>query len=210
MPRIAEMAREAQPGIIFADRTVHGPYENYQTPERSIPETKLDHPWETNMTLGNNWGYVPNDNFKTSAKVIHSLVEVVAKGGNMLLGVGPQPDGLMPPDALPILAEIGNWLDLNSEAIYGTRAIDNYHSEATYFTANDKKTFAITLLEEGVATPKSISWEGNLPKKGSTLKEVSSGKSLKYSIRGNTVTVSIPVAVRKEVKAALVFSYKSE
>ena len=210
MPRIAEMAREAQPGIIFADRTVHGPYENYQTPERKIPETKLDHPWETNMTLGNNWGYVPNDNFKTSAKVIHSLVEVVAKGGNMLLGVGPQSDGLMPPDALPILAEIGDWLELNSEAIYGTHAIDHYHSKETYFTANDSKTFAITLLAEGAETPKQISWEGNLPQKGSALRLVSNGEKLKYSIKGNTVTVDIPAAVRKAAKAAIAVMYKSK
>lgn len=96
MPKIAEMAREAQPGIIFADRTVHGPYENYQTPERKIPETKLDNPWESCLPLGNNWGYVPNDTFKSSAEVIHNLVEVVAKGGNMLLGVGPQSDGQIP------------------------------------------------------------------------------------------------------------------
>ena len=99
---------------------------------------------------------------------------------------------------------------LQPEAIYGTHAIDNYHSKATYFTANDNKTFAITLLEEGVDTPKTISWEGNLPKKGSRLKEVSSGKTLKYSISGNTVTITIPAAIRKEAKAALAFSYKSE
>lgn len=209
MPRIAAMAREAQPGIIFADRTVHGPYENYQTPERKIPDTKLDHPWETCMTLGNNWGYVPNDNFKTSAEVIQSLVEVVAKGGNMLLGVGPQPDGLLPPDALPILAEIGDWLDQNAEAIYGTHAIDAYQDNNTWFTANDKETFAISLLEDGKDVPKSISWSGNLPKKGSTLRLVSTGQKLSYTLNGTTVSVQIPSEVRKSAKAALAFSFKN-
>ncbi|WP_035899789.1 alpha-L-fucosidase [Leeuwenhoekiella sp. MAR_2009_132] len=208
MPRIAEMAREAQPGIIFADRTVHGPYENYQTPERKIPDTKLDNPWETCMTLGNNWGYVPNDDFKTSTKVIHSLVEVVAKGGNMLLGVGPQPDGLLPPDALPILAEIGDWLDANSTAIYNTHAIDTFQDGDTYFTANDKETFAITLIPEGRDAPKSVSWKGNLPKKGSVLKLVSSGKSLKYTVKDDKVTVAIPSEIRRAGTAALAFSFK--
>jgi len=161
------------------------------------------------MTLGNNWGYVPNDSFKTSAEVIHSLVEVVAKGGNMLLGVGPQPDGLLPPDALPILAEIGDWLDQNDEAIYGTHAIDTYQDNNTWFTANDKETFAISLLEDGKDVPKSISWTGNLPKKGSTLRLVSTGQKLSYTLNGNTVSVQIPSEVRKSAKAALAFSFKN-
>lgn len=56
MPKIAAMAREAQPGLRMVDRTVHGPYENYQTPEQRIPEKQLDHPWESCMTLANNLG----------------------------------------------------------------------------------------------------------------------------------------------------------
>jgi alpha-L-fucosidase len=91
MPKIAMMARKAQPGLLIVDRTVHGRFENYQTPEQRIPSTQLDHPWESCMTLANNWGYVPNDKYKTSAKVIHTLIEVVAKGGSLLLGVGPKP-----------------------------------------------------------------------------------------------------------------------
>src|SRR5215218_10911878 len=89
MPAIATMARQAQPGLLVVDRTVHGPYENYQTPEQRIPAQQLDHPWESCMTLANNWGYVPGDVFKSPTKVIHTLIEVVAKGGSLLLGVGP-------------------------------------------------------------------------------------------------------------------------
>ena len=79
MPKIATMARQAQPGLLIVDRTVHGPYENYQTPEQKIPEKQLDNPWESCLTLANNWGYVANDQFKTSAKIIHTLIEVVQK-----------------------------------------------------------------------------------------------------------------------------------
>ena len=90
MPKIATMARKNQPGLLIVDRTVHGPYENYRTPEQSIPKTKSDTPWESCITLGGAWGYVPNDNFKSATKVIHTLIEVVAKGGSLLLGVQPQ------------------------------------------------------------------------------------------------------------------------
>ncbi|MBD0258797.1 MAG: alpha-L-fucosidase [Cytophagales bacterium] len=72
MPRIAAMARQAQPGLLIVDRTVHGPYENYQTPEQRVPERKIDNPWESCMTLANNWGYVPNDSFKSPAKISSS------------------------------------------------------------------------------------------------------------------------------------------
>ncbi len=208
MPRIAVMARKAQPGIIIADRTVHGPYENYQTPERNIPNTKPDHPWETCMTLGNAWGYVPNDQFKSSAQVIHSLVEVVAKGGNLLLGVGPQPDGLLPPDALPVLKEIGDWLDLNAEAIYGTHTLAIYNDKQVWFTAKEKSIYAILLLEDGKPIPETVSWSGNLPERGSVVRLLSTGQQLEYSVENNTISVLIPSDVKLKNQPALVFTFQ--
>ncbi|MEH6769654.1 alpha-L-fucosidase [Maribacter arcticus] len=146
MHKIAKMQRKAQPGIIFADRTVHGPYENYQTPERSIPNTKLDNPWENCITLGNNWSYVPNDEYKSATKVIHSIIEIVAKGGNLLLGVGPQPDGIMPLEAVKKLEEIGTWLSKNGEAIYGPRTTDT--DGINFFTTKEEKLYALIPLKE--------------------------------------------------------------
>jgi alpha-L-fucosidase len=103
IPSIAAMARKAQPGLLVVDRTVHGPYENYQTPEQRIPGEQLDYPWESCMTLGNAWGWVPNDKLKSSTQVIHSLIEIVAKGGSLLLGVGPKADGTLPQEVITSL-----------------------------------------------------------------------------------------------------------
>ena len=61
MPRIAAMARGHQPGLIIVDRTVTGRYENYRTPEQEVPEKPLPYVWETCMTMGDSWSYVPND-----------------------------------------------------------------------------------------------------------------------------------------------------
>ncbi|MEO7990681.1 MAG: alpha-L-fucosidase [Chryseolinea sp.] len=211
MPRIAAMARKAQPGILIVDRTVHGPYENYQTPEQSIPKERLDYPWESCITLGGAWGYVPNDHFKSSAKVIHTLVEVVAKGGNLLLGVGPDAEGLFNETQISRLKEIGEWLDKNGEAIYKTRSSPVFRSENTFFTkGNDGKQYSITCFPENEQMPSTITWSGNVPKKGSALKLVGSDIRVKWKAENNTVTVYLPSRVKKVYSPALAFSYVTD
>lgn len=209
MPKIAAMARDAQPGILMVDRTVHGPYENYQTPEQHIPATQLDHPWESCMTLANNWGFVPNDQFKSAATIIHSLIEVVAKGGSLLLGVGPKPDGTMPDEAVKRMEEIGAWMNKNGEAIYNTRTTKNYHDGNTWFTQNNKTgiRYALTYLNAGEAIPASLSWKTNIPKKGTKMKLLQTGEIVKWSVKDGTVTVNLPKSVVNKMSPALAFSF---
>ena len=122
MGNIARMARTHQPGLLVVDRTVHGEFENYVTPEQQVPATYLPYPWESCMTLGNSWSYVPNDEYKTSRKVIHLLTEIVSKNGNLLLNIGPAPDGEWDPNAYARLEDIGKWIQVNGEAIYDAEA----------------------------------------------------------------------------------------
>ncbi len=107
------MARRHQPGLIVVDRSVHGPFENYRTPEQSIPDKPLDYPWETCMTMGGSWSYVPDDRYKSVNTLIHNLVDIVAKGGNYLLNVGPGPDGTWHDEAYRKLDSIGAWMSTN-------------------------------------------------------------------------------------------------
>lgn len=210
MPKIAEMARKAQPGIIFADRTVHGPYENYQTPERKIPETRLDNPWESCLPLGNNWGYVPNDRLKSSTEVIHSLIEVVAKGGNMLLGVGPKPDGTLPLEVVVKLEEIGSWLNKNGEAIYDTYAIDSYQDGNIYFTKKDDKIYAIAVFMDGQELPKTISWTKNLPSETAKVQLLATGEKVNFSILNGNMEIDLPQKIRSAKNiAAIAFSIEN-
>lgn len=207
--KIAQMARSKQPGMIVVDRTVQGPFENYQTPEHTIPEKRIDNPWETCMPLGNDWGYVPNNNLKSADRIINTLVEVVAKGGNLLLGVGPKPDGTFPADVEARLLEIGKWLDVNGEAIYNTRSLEHYKELSLFFTqAKDQKTGYVLVPRDTNLT--QLVWTENLPKKGSKLIFVPTGEKLRYSVHNGSVAVEIPQSIRHGQKDNPVWVFKFE
>lgn len=209
MPRIATMARAAQPGLLIVDRTVHGEFENYQTPEQRIPEKQLDYPWESCITLGDAWGHVPNDQYKSSTKVIHTLIEVVAKGGSLLLGVGPSAEGTLNDRQISRLKEIGDWLKVNGEGIYGTRTTTLYQSGNTYFTKGKEKiVYALVTVAENQAPGATITWTGNVPAKGSTMRLVGSKSKVKWTSVGDQVTVNLPSSEQKKSTPALVFAYE--
>lgn len=197
MPKIAAMGRSHQPGLIMVDRTIHGPYENYQTPERTIPETQLTFPWESCIPLSNDWGYVNHPTWKTPEKVIGTLVEIVAKGGNLVLGVGPTPQGLIQPEAVERLQAIGKWLKANGEAIYNTTITPVYNDKNVWFTASKdgKYLYAIYLPQANEAAPSTISWSNNVPKGQVVL--LSNGKKLKTKVNGSSVTVTLPAKSTK-------------
>ena len=79
-------------------------------------------PWQTDTSIGNkSWGYIENDTFKSAEFVIHQLVDIVSKNGNLLLNIGPRSDGTIPEEVKRVLLNVGVWLKTNGEAIYGTR-----------------------------------------------------------------------------------------
>lgn len=202
---IVSKARNKQPGLIVADRTVAGRNENYQTPERKIPETQLSYPWESNIPLTGKWGWKPNAQYKSAAWVINTLIEIVAKGGCFALGLGPGPDGTFEEEVHAILKQTGAWLKQNGNAIYSTRITPNYHSGNVWFTANkDGKTlYAIYALPEKEKLPEYIEWEGNIPSGKITL--LQNGKQIKYVCKDGKVKITLPQGLKNE---ALAFSFK--
>lgn len=210
IPKIASMARKAQPGLLMVDRTVHGEFENYQTPEQKIPDTQLDHPWESCMTLGGAWGFVPNDQYKPVGVVVHKLVEIVAKGGSLLLGIGPKADGTLPDEVFNRLNDIGAWTALNGKAIYNTRITKNYHSGQTWFTqSKDGKTrYAIYCLNADEKPIRSISWQGNSPAKGTPVILISTGKKVNWKAMNGKTTIELPAGLSADkANIALAFEF---
>lgn len=95
---------------------------DFTTPEQHVPAALIrNRPWETCMTINDTWAYNPSDTkYKSTGTIIKSLVEVVAKGGNLLLNVGPRPDGTIQPEFRERLEAVGAWLRRNGDGIYGT------------------------------------------------------------------------------------------
>ena len=190
MDEVAKIARQNQPGILIVDRTVGGKYENYQTPEKQIPEKQLANPWETCVPLSKDWGYIPNANFKSANEVIGMMMEIVAKGGSLLLGIGPTPQGLIEPEVVKILEEIGAWMKLNGEAIYNTRCLANYQAEDLWFTTSKDGKYVYALCP-GTKSP-TLSWTGNIPAKGAKMQLLSGRGPVYYKIENGKVNVRLP------------------
>jgi alpha-L-fucosidase len=129
MDEIAKMARSYQPGLIVVDRAVEGPNQNYLTPEQQIPQKPLSYPWETCMTMGGSWSYVKNEQYKPIDEIIRNLSLIVSRGGNYLLNIAPSETGEWDSAAYTRLEEIGAWMKVNGEAIYGTEPIEPYEQQ---------------------------------------------------------------------------------
>jgi alpha-L-fucosidase len=120
-PRIIVNNRlDSLPGEHAADRYL-GPNADYLTPEQTIGAYNDQQPWETCMTLGTQWAWKPNDKIKSVAEVIDILVHCAGGDGNLLLNVGPMPDGRIEPRQVAVLEGVGAWLKQHGESIYGTR-----------------------------------------------------------------------------------------
>ena len=113
-----------QPGIVWNNRLGGGFSGDTETPEQYIPATGYPgRDWETCMTINDTWGYKSYDhNWKSTETLIRNLVDIASKGGNYLLNVGPSSEGLIPGPCVERLAEVGQWMKVNGEAIYATSA----------------------------------------------------------------------------------------
>ena len=211
MPKIAAMARSYQPGILIVDRTVTGEYENYTTPEQQVPDKPLPFPWETCMTMGGSWSYVPGDHYKSTNELIHLLIKIVSRGGNFLLNIGPGPDGEWDPEAYKRLAEIGGWMKGNDQGIYASRPMAPYSDGNIYYTQHkDGKSWYAYYLTDSAQQqlPGEIILKDMAVPKGSKISLPAINSPLKWKlINGNTV-LTIPDAILKKLDTRFAILFK--
>lgn len=195
MARLVREVRAKQPKLIVVDRAVPGEHQNYLTPEQHIPENGLPYPWETCMTMAGSWSYVPNDVYKPTNEIIEKLVDIVSKGGNYLLNIGPSPEGEYSDTAYTRLREIGAWMKINSEAIYGTRMYNTF-SDGPGIRFTQSKDGGIRYIFLFDFPDKPLKITKLTPKPGQKMTLLGSGKNLAWKAAAEGIEVSVPAALK--------------
>ncbi len=196
-----------QPRTITNDRLKRPDFPgDYKTPEQRIPKSsELDgRDWETCMTMNGTWGYKSYDNnWKSTETLVRNLIDIASKGGNYLLNVGPKATGEFPDESIVRLHEIGQWMKVNGEAIYGTQASPLPTlpwGRCTMKSNGENKVFYLSVFE----WPK----DGKLIVPGVTGKIVSAktlatGKSLKTKTDDAGAVITLPAKMPDPIASVI-------
>ncbi len=199
--------RRLQPDIIVNNRlggrrgndaNKHPMIGDFGTPEQVILETLLEQPWESCMTMNDHWGYNKHDhNFKSPKTIIHNLIDIAAKNGNYLLNVGPKADGTFPEESVKLLQEIGKWMAVNGEVIYGSRFFKPFREREDLYLMRGKDSTTIYLV--------ATQWPGTVlhsrfvqPVKGSPVYLLGRNQALNWQFDlHNGLIIQIPKELQK-------------
>jgi alpha-L-fucosidase len=172
--------------------------------------TEINHPWEECRGIGSSFGFSRNemlDDYSTSEQLIHILIDKVARGGNLLLNIGPDSDGTIPVIMQQRLRDMGNWLRVNGDAIYNTRKWANApkidKNTTVYFTKKGTDLYLITtkwldnLTVDGVSASTKVSLLGL-------------NSAVKTTVKGNKLTIAAPLVTPANVPCQHAWVYKLE
>lgn len=186
-----------QPRIVINSRLKQ--YGDYLTPEQGIPTLRPEGPWEFCMTMNDHWGYYPTDkNYKPVSQIIRTFVEVIANGGNLLLNIGPKPDGTIAPEQKERLLALGKWINKHKEAVYDTKeGLPFGHFYGPSLIGKDNKSIYLCLFD----TPKDYILLKGLQNKVESIEVLGTNEKLSYVRNGGADWNKIPGILRISIPA---------
>lgn len=211
MDDLVKKAREKQPELLVVDRAVHGINQNYLTPENRVPEKALNYPWESCIISGGGWSHTKDAKYMSGHQGIQLLVDIVSKGGNLLLNIAPTPEGEWQQGAYTLLNEFGDWMKINAEAIYNTNALAPYKENNVCMTtkADGTSYFMYMTLKEETVLPAEITINSHQPINKATVRLLGSKKKLKWVTTGEKgFKISIPDKLRENPPSKYVWVFK--
>jgi alpha-L-fucosidase len=210
MDELVVKARQKQPGLIVVDRAVYGKNQNYLTPENRVPEKALPFPWESCIIAGGGWSWVPEAKYMSGKDAVQLLVDIVVKGGNLLFNIAPGPLGQWHDGAYKLLADIGSWMKINGEAIYGTRALFPFKEGKVCISKKGKNTiFIYYMAADNEPMPLQIGMTTFSIPDNTKVEMLGTGTSLKWKKNNNGFLITMPENIRKTPPSKYVWVMKA-
>jgi alpha-L-fucosidase len=210
MDELVRKARLKQPSLIVVDRAVYGKNQNYLTPENRVPAKPLPYPWESCIISGGGWSHTPDAKYMNGREGVQLLVDIVAKGGNLLLNIAPTPQGEWQQGAYDLLKEYGAWMKINGEAIYHSKVLAPYKENNICLTQgkNGEAYFMYLAAEKENTLPASIFISSHQPAKNAKISLLGSPLKLDYVKEGSGFRVIIPSSIRNNPPCQYVWVLK--
>ncbi len=184
---------KARDGMAGTTKQIHENPGDYDTPEQTVGKFQNQRPWETCMTICNQWAWKPNDPMKSLEQCLQTLVLCAGGDGNLLFNVGPMPDGRIELRQIARLQEMGAWLAEYGDAIYRTRGGPWKPTKSLASTRRDKSIFLHVFKWDG----DSVTLPG-LPAKVQRAEALTGGRA-EFQQQSDKLVVSIPRANRQEI-----------
>ncbi|NIM49746.1 MAG: alpha-L-fucosidase [Gemmatimonadales bacterium] len=198
-----DKGRKGMQGMTRTDQRYAG---DFGTPEQEILESASTLYWESCMTMNDTWGFKStDDNWKSAETLIHNLVDIASKGGNYLLNVGPTAEGLIPAASVERLAEMGDWMEVNGEAIYGSRPWTNHRDgDRVRYTRVGDHIYAVSLGWPG----RQLTLHHVQPQAGSEIHLLGYDQPLSWSYDASDgLTITLPEALQDEAARPCEYAY---
>lgn len=146
------------------------------------------------MTMNDSWGYKSwDDNWKSAETLIHNLIDATAKGGNYLLNIGPTAKGVIPEPSVERLAAMGDWLDVNGEAIYATERLSLFKEGSVYYTQSEDGKYLYALLTDW--PEQELFLTQVIPTEGSEVQLLGYDEPLNWSHTDKVTKIKLPAAL---------------